>query len=341
VKIFDEMDFDKNICLTNGISIKCCIFAFLNKHIITEEKMKDLTVKDEGAPVKFKYLLESEQDIRWGLTITTAGFESVAAGMDYPLKNHPARYLFTTEKGRILDEYQIIYVIGGRGHFESQSSKSAIVNVGDAFMLFPGEWHNYSCDKKTGWEAYCIGFRGVNIDSRCSYGFFCPQNPVFRVGIHESMVRLFREVVKTAYEQQAGFQQILAGCVNHLLGIIYASEKQSYTEPDIAKNIRQAQIVMQEYFTSDITPEAIAEMVNMSYALFRKAFKQYTGFAPHQYLMELKIRKIKELLVATQLPVKEIAFMAGFENADHCSKFFKNRTDMTMREFRDFAHGKK
>jgi AraC-like DNA-binding protein len=305
----------------------------------TSEKIKPLI--DKELNIEFKYLLESEQDIRWGLTITTAGFESVGTDLDYPLKNHPSRYLFSTKKGRILDEYQLVYVIKGQGHFESRCSKQTIVKAGDVFMLFPGEWHNYSSDKKTGWDVYCIGFRGINIDNRCLYGFFCPQNPVFHVGINEAMVRHFREAIKTTHEQQAGFQQILAGCVNYLLGIIYAAEKQSYTESYIAKNIHTAQLIMQEHFASNITSETIAENLNMSYASFRKAFKEYTGFAPHQYLMELKIQKIKELLVATQLSIKEIAFKSGFDNVDHCCKFFKKRTDMTMWTYRDFAQGNK
>jgi hypothetical protein len=65
---------------------------------------------------------------------------------------------------------------------------------------------------------YCLGFRGANIDNRCDSGFFSPQKPVFHVGINEAMVSHFREAIKTAYGQQAGFQQILAGCVNYLLG---------------------------------------------------------------------------------------------------------------------------
>jgi AraC-like DNA-binding protein len=296
-------------------------------------------VVDEGLNSGFKYLLENDQDIRWGLTITTAGFESVATGMDYPLKSHPSRYFFSVKKGRILDEYQIVYVTQGQGYFESQCCKQTTVTAGDVFILFPGEWHNYAADKKTGWDVYCIGFRGANIDNRCLYGFFSPQNPVFHTGIIDSMVRHFREAIKTANEQPAGFQQILAGCVNYLLGTIYSIEKQSYNASDLAQNINKAKIIMQENFTSNITPETIAKNLNMSYTAFRKAFKNNTGFAPHQYLMELKIQKIKELLVATQLSTKEIAFKSGFENVDRCCQFFKKRTDMTMWAYRDFAQG--
>jgi AraC-like DNA-binding protein len=289
--------------------------------------------------LEFKYLLESEQDIQWGLTVTTAGYESVAPGVDYPLHNHPSRYLFSPKKGRILDEYQLIYIISGKGNFVSQNCKLSSISEGDVFMLFPGEWHNYSCDKETGWDVYCIGFKGINIDNRCIHGFFNRQKPLFHVGINEFMVNIFQEAIRTAHEQHVGFQQMLAGCVNHLLGIVYAVDKQLYTEQDVAININKAKLIMQENILSNLTPEDIAKQVNMSYSSFRTKFKKHTGFAPYQYLMELKIHKIKELLVTTRLPGNEIAYVTGFENADHCCAFFKKRTNMTLMTYRKFVQG--
>jgi AraC-like DNA-binding protein len=153
------------------------------------------------------------------------------------------------------------------------------------------------------------------------------------------MVNLFQEAIRTAHKQHVGFQQILAGCVNHLLGIVYAVDKQLYTEPDVVKNINKAKLIMQENILSDLNPEKIAKQVNMSYSSFRIEFKKQTGFAPYQYLMELKIHKIKELLVTTCLPGNEIAYVVGFENADHCCAFFKKRTNMTLMAYRKLAHG--
>jgi transcriptional regulator GlxA family with amidase domain len=50
---------------------------------------------------------------------------------------------------------------------------------------------------------------------------------------------------------------------------------------------------------------------------------------------------MKELLISTQLPVKEIAFKTGFEYVEHCTAYFKKRTNMTMKAYRDFAQRNK
>lgn len=56
-----------------------------------------------------KYLLATERDAEWGLTISTVGREEIAPGEEYPTKGHADGYYFDLQKGRSLDEYQLLY----------------------------------------------------------------------------------------------------------------------------------------------------------------------------------------------------------------------------------------
>ena len=293
----------------------------------------------ENNPIPIKYLLENEQDILWGLTVSTAGFQHIPSKSVYPPQNHPARYLFSTEKGRILDEYQLLYIIRGSGNFISTSCKQTNIKEGNMFLLFPGEWHNYSPLKKTGWDEYWIGFKGIDMDKRYEHGFFTKQKTVFSVGMNEDIVQLYKQAITIAGIQKAGYQQMLAGIVNHLLGLVYSLDKHtSFEEMNVIHNINKAKIIIMENLQSKITPEEVAQKVNMSYSWFRRIFKEYTGFAPHQYLLELKIRKSKELLANTSLSVKEIAYQMGYDNPDQFCNSFKKRTGMVPGTYRNFTH---
>ena len=42
---------------------------------------------DQGAD--FKYLIVNERDKRFGLSVTTVGFQAIRAGSVYPPRNHP------------------------------------------------------------------------------------------------------------------------------------------------------------------------------------------------------------------------------------------------------------
>lgn len=282
-----------------------------------------------------KYLIVNEHDLLWGLTINTVGFQHIPPGSPYPLPNHPTRYFFSAEKGRILEEYQLLYITRGNGEFTSQSSKPQSLKEGSMFLLFPGEWHNYKPDPSSGWDEYWIGFKGINIDNRVDNGFFNKQKPLFNAGISEEIVQLYNQAIQIASEQKAGFQQMLAGIVNHLLGLAYSLDKNDlFGHSQLHNQIAKAKIIMLEHIATELKPEVIADKLNMSYSRFRKIFKEYTGFAPSQYMQELKIQKIKELLTNTNLTVKEIAFRAGYDNQEYFFTSFKKKTGITPGEYR-------
>jgi AraC-like DNA-binding protein len=289
---------------------------------------------------RIKYLPESEQDVLWGLTVSTVGFQRIGEREAYPPQNHPSRYLFSTEKGRILNEYQLVYITRGEGSFVSGSHRTTSLKAGNVLLLFPEEWHNYSPLKKTGWDEYWIGFKGFNMDNRQEVGFFNKQKPVFNVGINDEIVYLYKQAIEVAKEQKTGFQQMLAGIVNHLLGLIYSQDRHlSFEELNVITKIDKAKVIMREHFQSGINPEEVAGQVCMSYSWFRRIFRQYTGFSPHQYILELKIQKSKELLTNTGLTVKEVAYQVNFDNPDHFCTTFRKKTGTTPMNYRNFTQG--
>ncbi|MDR3059352.1 MAG: AraC family transcriptional regulator [Prevotella sp.] len=288
-----------------------------------------------------KYLIASDQDILWGLTVSSVGFQHIKKNSPYPPGNHPTRYLFSTERGRILDEYQLIYIVRGRGSFISKSQKLTNIKEGNMFLLFPGEWHSYKPDSLTGWDEYWIGFKGINIDNRIENGFFRKDKPVFNIGIRDDIIQLFNQAINISREQNTGFQQMLAGIVNYLLGFAYSQNKHaSFEDLRVVKQINRAKIIMYESFSNNITPEEIASQVNMGYSWFRKLFKQYTGFPPSQFLIELKVQKCKELLTNTDLSSQEIAYEVGFENPDYFCTLFKKKVGLTPIKYREITQGK-
>ena len=127
---------------------------------------------------QLKYLIAHEQDLAWGLIITTTGHQNIEPNTPYPSANHPVRYLFSPEKGRILHEYQLIYISRGKGHFVSKHQKITEIEEGYMFLLFPGEWHNYGPNQEIGWKESWVGFTGTNMGPRMEAGFFSKQKPV-------------------------------------------------------------------------------------------------------------------------------------------------------------------
>ena len=148
--------------------------------------------------IDFKYLLVSDKDKKFGLTINTVGFQPIAPNTVYPSTDHPKSYYFRPDKGRVLSEYQFVYISKGKGTFISENTKRLNITKGQIIILFPGQWHSYSPNNEIGWNEYYIGFEGKIIDELVSNGFISSQNQVLDVGVNEDLVNLFSSAIKIA-----------------------------------------------------------------------------------------------------------------------------------------------
>lgn len=283
-----------------------------------------------------KYLLANERDAQWGLTVSTVGFEHILPGDPYPTKGHADGYYFDCNKGRTLNEYQLLYNPEGEGIFQSTNQKPVRLKPGDMFLLFPGEWHTYHPDPKVGWKSYWIGFRGKNMDDRVRAGFLAPTKPVYHVGYSFTLEGLYKRAYEAAVEEAAYSQQLMAGIVNHLIGMMYSLERNR----ELSKNQQQVDMIsrarmrIRESLESDITIQQIAEELGVSYSNLRKLFKEHTGLSPATYQQELRLLRAKELLSTTELSIKEIAYRLNFESPDYFSAKFKAKMGLKPSEVR-------
>ena len=288
--------------------------------------------------IDFKYLLVSERDKKFGLTVNTVGFQPITQNVPYPSIKHPESYYFNPEKGRILTEYQIVYISKGKGTFNSVSTKKVNISKGQVFLLFPNQWHTYCPLKETGWNEYYIGFEGEIIDKIVEHGFISPHHQILDIGVNEELVQLFSTAVKVAKEDKTAAQQNLAGIVFNILGsILSLAQNKNFETKESAQKIERAKVIMLENIHKDIDIKGIARNLGISYSLFRKEFKEYTGYAPAQYFQELKLRRAKELLAETNLPIKEISYELNFSSYEYFLSFFKKRVGYTPTEYRNLG----
>lgn len=294
-----------------------------------------------GKNQNLQYLVANADDDLWGLYATTIGYQSIAPNTNYPPKEHPSSYWFSPDTGRVLHEYQLLYIIKGEGVFRSAHCKQVKITAGSIFLLFPEEWHTYKPSKQYGWDEYWLGFNGVSIDRLLKYNFFSLKDPVLNIGFNEQMVTLLKQGIEIAEFQKTAYQQVLAGIIFLLLGFIFYSEKNNaFRDKEIISQIEKARMMMRGNTQNNPTPEQIAKSLNISYSWFRRIFKQYTGFSPTQYQMEIKIQKAKELLTSTSMPVKEISYDLNFESISYFVTFFKSKTGLSPTEYRNKVHGK-
>lgn len=273
-----------------------------------------------------KYFSISNTDEKWGVVVTTVGCQQIPSHSPYPLSQHPESHIFNPQYGRVLKEYQLIYITNGGGYFESKSCRRQKIESGSIILLFPNEWHTYEPDKESGWMEYWVGFSGEHIDSRVVNGFFTPANPIYKIGFNLSLVTLYEDILNYASEEKTGYQQIISSILLYMLGMVfYINKNLAFNDSFAEKKINEARIIMKNEIENNASVKKIAHDLNVSYSWFRKMFKKYADVSPAQYQANLRWLRAKELLNTTDLSIAEIAYRLSFETPSRFSTFFRQR----------------
>lgn len=283
----------------------------------------------------FLYFPVNEKEEARGLALLNTGCTRIGKNSQYPPSAHPSHHNFGWEKGRVLQEYQLIYITRGGGLFESESCREEITE-GTIILLQPGERHRYRPHPHSGWDETWVGFRGNMIDNIIRENQFMPEKAVFRVGFNETIINLFNDINRFSRSGQPGYQPVISGAILYLLGLIYSESRQDKLQASdmMETMVNKARALFRQHVHNKLSPEQVAEELHVGYSLFRKAFKKHTGVAPGQYLIGLKIEMAKQLLADPNKLIKEIAYELNMDSPLYFCKLFKEKTGVTPVEYR-------
>lgn len=79
---------------------------------------------------------------------------------------------------------------------------------------------------------------------------------------------------------------------------------------------------MHQNFGCKLKVEYLARLVNMSESHFIRTFKKETQLSPIEYLIRLRLDKVKKLIRAKSNTITEIALQCGFNSSPHFSSCF-------------------
>ncbi len=302
--------------------------------------MNEETPSRRSAAV-FKYLIANDHDRKISAVVNAVGSQDIIPHDGYPLPVHPADYFFDTEKGRVLHEYQLLYITQGKGSFRSAagSSEEVPVNKGTLILLRPGELHSYYPHPATGWMEYYIGFEGAMFDRLIRQLGLDKGAQLWEIGLNNELTQLYMRALEIASENKTGAQALLTGIVWHMLGLVcYMIRNRTGPGASLLEQaVERAKIIMDEKINEEIDLCMLASQLNLSYSWFRKTFKDYTGLSPAKYFQQLKLRRAQRLLSDTSCSVKEIAYSLGYKSTEHFFSIFKKHAGCTPTAYRNYG----
>jgi LacI family transcriptional regulator len=109
-----------------------------------------------------------------------------------------------------------------------------------------------------------------------------------------------------------------------------STEVTAINDPLIANAAR----AIRERACQGITVEELLEAFSISRSVFYQRFHDALGRSPHYEILRIQLDRVQGLLRQTSLPLKTIAEMAGFNNANYLSVAFKREIGVTPGEYR-------
>lgn len=242
----------------------------------------------------------------------------------------PAHY---TERSGNHPLYQIFHTVRGEGRFRV-NDREYIAGPGSFVLLDCSIRHRYESNNCI-WEHEWVNFNGA----ACSIYFEMITRDGFRIlspGDSQSLAKLMNEI-------RSGFNaQDMAGVLHTSTRIIsfldayyqFVVEEKRERIDDRHGDIMRSVRYIDSHYMEKITLDSLAQVAYLSKYYFIRAFKEYVGMKPHEYLDTVRISHAQRLLSNTSLSVEEIGLRTGFQSSKSFITKFKSTIGVTPGKFR-------
>ena len=240
-------------------------------------------------------------------------------GITYPDKN----YEISRDMSRVAC---IEYIEKGTGVLQIDG-QTFYPEEGDTYFLQVGTTHHYSSDKEKPWKKIFINVSGVLLDSLIEgYGL---KNIYYFKGLDTG--EQMRGIVNLAKENNEDCTEEIICLLNRAFFKMREHIKtQNYTS-DTAEKMKE---YLRNNAASKFRIENLCKYISRSESQCIKIFKEAYGITPYAYFLSKKIRLAKDMLVNTNLSIKQIANNLNFADEYYFSNVFKQKTGVSPSKYR-------
>ena len=247
-------------------------------------------------------------------------FDITMCGITYPDKN----YEIQRDNSKISC---IEYIDKGSGEVHIDD-KMFYPYEGDSYFLHRGQNHHYFSNKKNPWKKYFINIRGSLFDSFVE-GYELKHEYHFKgLNIKNELL----EVINIAKENSSHSTEEIIIIINRILCKMMTFIKDEKSTPSIAESMKE---YLNIHISSKFKLEDLCSHISMSESQTIRIFKEAYGITPYAYVLDKKIKLAKDMLINTNLPIKQIAYKLSFADEYYFSNIFKNKVGVSPRKYRN------
>lgn len=97
--------------------------------------------------------------------------------------------------------------------------------------------------------------------------------------------------------------------------------------------VERTKALLKAQYTEELTLEGVARTQNISPQYLSKLFKEETSYTFVEYLTRLRIEFAQQLMVKSDLSIKEICYSVGYSDPNYFSRLFRKQTGLMPKTF--------
>lgn len=226
---------------------------------------------------------------------------------------------------------QIIYCTGGEGTLWVNGREYRITENA-VFYLPPDVPHEYRAAEDGRWFTHYIAFDGYVsklMMKQLGYDGAC----VYTVDT-KALDELFRKIVFEIKSDRDYWGYMASAAVYEVIMLFHkmvsVSQNGSCPENDILEPVLQ---YIDENYMNVIELSCLCNIAKVTPQYLCRIFRKTVGMRPMEYITDKRIRMAKQLLVMTDMSVKEIAEKVGYSNSGYFCTVFRRTEGISPGEY--------
>src|SRR5260370_32955939 len=97
------------------------------------------------------------------------------------------------------------------------------------------------------------------------------------------------------------------------------------------RRLKQTLAYIEDHLAEDVSLSQLASITGISASHFKTLFRESAGVPLHQYVIQRRIDRAKDLLMAGNLSIAEIALATGFSHQSHLARHMRRASGLSPR----------
>ena len=250
------------------------------------------------------------------------------------------------------EEFEVILVIDGRCNYKIDL-EAFIIEKGDILMIGPQKLHTLNSinDITLSWTSFVFNIdmlKSLNTDGALLKYISPILNNNHQIPLiiknndtyYDNILTVIKDIITCYKEKDIAYELELKSLLYKLFSLFY---KGNLIVTNTDKNIINTKVTdkvklvlnyIHDNYSNNISINTLANICDYSEYHFMRFFKKHIGMTCIQYINNYRLEKASLLLNSTSQPIMDISLEVGFDNLSYFNKLFKNKYNLTPKEFR-------